>query len=650
MSETLPLEDHIKRLYRDAELKDGVEYIYTLLRVTGPELPEPDPIIRLRDELGGDPALLTDDDVFSRYCSLALHEGPIELLANLLKCARGEVYSVVPFHHLNQGEYPNIRRATYAEKIRELSRLAGEGGRPEIARAIDEAYPTEMLERCATREPPESERLQATFEHFRSLSLPLANICFAERLKYRDWSKFFKISPFMVLELLTDDEYGLYGFRTHFPTGSHAMFERHPESSKGQNFLVRPHIEYFVGLIDDMQKAWQIEGKRLHELELPGRYNPLGEWRPVVAPEAVAVFSEEAQSLSDDPDVQGTLFYILSTGFRAVEFVVRTNIDLPHDSVSFGHQLHLWKCPPLDASPLYNSNLRTYDGWVELDSVDPDHVRHAIAMVGVALNRLAFAYDATLSWRVKYKLTNSQYPLWTPTADDTHLINSLLKDFPDSEDAIVLDAAMDWYTRGRASQNVFTAFLCYYVAVESVERAVAEGKADIGLGYRKEGKAERRNARLECIRERHDRLYEVDPARFVGEAYFDCVVGLKEKTRRVAELVFGAGHPYLNLLFDKGADGHSLTSIRSELAHGGVTLMDRDHEKLVRGRLHELAKISKEFLSRLIFFLQPADPLHSWSRKFSDSMHFTDPRSTMFVNDEIPVAEKDWRIRPEWCD
>jgi hypothetical protein len=41
MSETLTLEDHIKRLYRDAELKDGVEYIYTILRVTGPELPEP---------------------------------------------------------------------------------------------------------------------------------------------------------------------------------------------------------------------------------------------------------------------------------------------------------------------------------------------------------------------------------------------------------------------------------------------------------------------------------------------------------------------------------------------------------------------------------------------------------------------------------
>jgi len=77
--------------------------------------------------------------------------------------------------------------------------------------------------------------------------------------------------------------------------------------------------------------------------------------------------------------------------------------------------------------------------------------------------------------------------------------------------------------------------------------------------------------------------------------------------------------------------------------------MDRDHERLVRSRLHEIEEISKEFLIRLIFFLKPNESLPSWSRKFGESMHFTDPRSTMFVNSEIPVEGKDWRIRTEWC-
>ena len=53
------------------------------------------------------------------------------------------------------------------------------------------------------------------------------------------------------------------------------------------------------------------------------------------------------------------------------------------------------------------------------------------------------------------------------------------------------------------------------------------------------------------------------------------------------------------LLFEKATDGYSLTSIRGELAHGGVTLMDRNHERLVRSRLHEIEEISKEFLARM---------------------------------------------------
>ncbi len=375
----------------------------------------------------------------------------------------------------------------------------------------------------------------------------------------------------------------------------------------------------------------------------------MGEWRPIVAPLAVSALSEEALSLSDDPDVQGTIFYILSTGFLAVEFVALTNIELPHESVSFGEKLHLSKCPPTEESPRYNSNLQIYDGWLELENIDPDHIKHAIAMIGVALNSLAFAYDGTLNWRVKYRLTNSEYPLWTPTVEDTQLIDSLLKGFPQSDDADVLNAAVDWYTRGKSSQNVFTSFLCYYVAIESVASAVADGGADFGLGYQKESKAERRQARLDCISEMHDRLYTNEAERFVSEAYFDCIVGLKEKTRRVAELVFGKGHRYLTLLFDKGTDGYSLTSIRGELAHGSVTLINRDHGRLIRSRLHEIEDISKEFLTRLIFFLKPNEQLPSWSRKFSNSMYFIDPRSTMFVNSEIPVQGKDWRIRAEWC-
>lgn len=641
----------IAGLFADAQSTAGVEYIYTLLRVTGPEVDRTDALVKLRSELKEPREALSEPNLFSLYCSWANNEAPLELLANLLNCVQGKPYSVVPFFHLNKGRYPQkVQEATPQEKIKELSRLATETGREELARAINKAYPDAIVEACFDQSQPPIDQLRTAFQKCRLLLSALTEVLFFERLKYRDWHKFHKVSPFEVIELFTNDEYGLNGFWMHFPNGASAEFVRHPERHEGRNFLVNPHIEYFVGLLDNLQKAWQIDGKRLHELNLPGRYNPMGEWKPIVAPEAVATLSDEARTLSDDPDVQGALFYILSTGFRVIEFVVRTNIDLPHEEVRFGENFHLWKCPPLDETPQSNSNFRIYDGWVDLESVEPDYVRHAIAMIGVALNRMAFAYDASLHWRIKYRLHVGEEPLWTPNEEDTHLINALLKDFPKADDSITLDSALDWYARGRASRNVFTAFLCYYVALESVARAVADGKADFGLGYRKETKSERRQARLTCIKEKHDALYEIDPARFITEAYFDCIVGLKEKTKRVTELVFGPEHPYLKLLFEKDEDGHSLNSIRGELAHGGVTLMDRDHEKLVRSRLHEIADISKEFLTRLIFFLKPEDSLPSWSGRFSNAMQFTDPRSTMFVNSEVPLIDKDWRIRPEWCD
>jgi len=642
------IEKAIDNLFRDAESTGGVQYIYTLLRVTGPNLRQKDQLIELQADLTKESSV-RGEELSAKYCSWIALEEPLELLANLLNCTEGRLYSVAPFSHLNTGEFPNIHFADHNEKIKELPQLASTARRAGLAYAIERAYRSDLLNGCTENKPPSSEQVDEIFRDFQSLWIPLLNRYFAERLKYRNWPRFHKVSPFMVIELLTNQEHGLYGLRMHYPAGANSEFERHPESHRGQNFLVNPHITPWVGLIDNMQKDWIIEGKKLHELGLPGRYNLMGEWKPIVAPMAVSALSEQARSLSDDPDVQGTLFYILSTGFLAIEFVALTNIDLPHDSVSFGREMHLWKCPPIDEAPQYNSNLRIYDGWLELSDADPEYVKHSVAMIGVALNRLAFAYDATLSWRVKYRLTLNQYPLWTPTTADTDLINSLLKDFPQSDDAVVLDAAIDWYTRGKSSQNVFSAFLCYYVAIESVSRAIVDGDADFGLGLQKDPPAVRREVRLSCIRSLHDAIYAGNPHQFVTEAYFNCVVGLKEKVRRVTQVVFGEDHRFLGLLFDAGTDGHSLTSIRGELAHGGVTLMDRDHERLVRSRLHEIEEISKEFLIRLIFFLKPNQPIPSWSRKFSDSMHFTDPRSTMFVNSEIPIEGKDWRIRAEWC-
>jgi hypothetical protein len=402
-------------------------------------------------------------------------------------------------------------------------------------------------------------------------------------------------------------------------------------------------------LLDQLKDEWRVGEKRLYEIGLPGRYNKLGEWKPIIYPGNSDPLAKDASSLSEDPDIQGALFYMMCTGYRVIEFVALTTIELPTDNISFQGRFHLWQCSPLKEDSHLAQNFRIYDGWLELDSGEPEYIKSEIALIGVILNRLAFTYGGTLKWRVKYSMVTKESGWATPSEEDLHILDSMFRDFPQTEDAIILDASIDWYNRGRSSRNIFSAFLCYYIALESVAISVADGKADLSLGYPRETKKDQKKKRIECISEKHNNIYSKDQIRFVQEAYFDCVLSLKEKTQRVAELVFGLEHQHLKALFEK-RNGYSLSDIRGKLAHGAVTLLDKEDESLVADRLHEIAEISKEFLIRIILFLKPSDPLPSWSQKHSISFHSSDPRSTLVATTEKIFPSKDWRIRPEWCD
>ncbi|MFY9610974.1 MAG: hypothetical protein WAU45_20480 [Blastocatellia bacterium] len=219
-----------------------------------------------------------------------------------------------------------------------------------------------------------------------------------------------------------------------------------------------------------------------------------------------------------------------------------------------------------------------------------------------------------------------------------------------TEDANILNAAIDWYNHGRSARNISTAFLCYYIVLETIAIAIKDGGADFGLGYHRESKTVEKQMKHKCIEEKYKAIYPTDPIRFVEEAYFDCVKGIKRKTQSVVELVFGPEHEYVKRLFKKADDGYSLSDIRGQLAHGRVNRGGSDHERLVRTRLGEMAAISKQFLTRIIFLLKPTDKLPSWSQRHSLPQSFADPRATLVTTHDSLFPTKDWRIRAEWCD
>jgi len=644
----------LKRLFAKAESGGGLDYVCTLLRVRGMTCGVPDPLLELRSLLQQSAVASDDGEGVAQYRSLLdMVDEPLSLVANLLDCAQGRPYNPLPFLHLDTGPFPHRVKATPAQMVQEVTCMAQGARRPSLARMILEAYREEVIRNCyCTELSVPLARVRVALQNCRSFLAALLELYFAARLGFREQpTRLYKLPRFTVLELLVDDEFGLNGFHLHFSNGEHATCTRGPESTECINVWWEDGVRYFVGDPDRLRDEWRVGERRLYEIGLPGRYNKLGEWKPIIYPVDFRSLEQEARSLSPDTKVQGVLFYMMCTGHRVIEFVVRGAIDLPAESITLGERFHLWKCPALDDASPWGENLCVYDGWFDLQATDPKYIRRAIAEIGIRVNRVAFAYNLPLDWRLKYTMRSDPQARVAPTEEELGILDSMLRSFPSANEGIILDAAIDWYNRGKASPNVFTAFLCYYIALESVAIAVAEGKGDFGLSYSRESKRQRKQQMVECISRKHKSIYSQDPIGFVNSAYLECVVGLKEKTRRVAELVFGARHEYLDLLFRKGPDRCSLSDIRGKLAHGKVTLLDYKHEELVWRRLHEIAAISKEFLTRLLFRSAPSDPVPSWHGRYVVSLWMGDPRATTAITpDASLLASTDWRIRPEWCD
>lgn len=627
-----------KELFKEAETEGGLDYIFTLVRVNGLSYDVPDPFLELKSTLQTLPNNLSDERLITEYCSLTNFSEPLSLIANLINCTQKKPYCLSPYRHLYKGLFPNIDKPTTLQISRELSKIATESGKNEIAQFVDSAYSDDVLSAFLSGTNPNIDLLKTAYQSCYSFLKSLIEIYFLERLKFKNQPKLYKLRNFEVLELLVNDEYGLYGFKVYFSNGNSAVFERNTNSTEGNNITLNP-IGFEVGDLGQLRDEWRVGEKRLYEIGLPGRYNKLGEWKPIIYPVNSEPLQREILSLSEDEDVQGVLFYMMCTGHRVIEFVVRTTIELPIESITFGEKFYLWKCPYVEG------NVFVYDGWLELDSVKSEDIKSSIDKINKVVNLMTFAYGASVDWRLKYKMVSSSSGYATPSKEDLNLLKSIFQNFQCIED-VILNAAIDWFNRGSTSKNIFTKFLCFYIALESVAIAVAEGEADLGLDYSKGNKKEEQNKKkIECIKLKFDSIYSEDPIKFVERAYFDCVKSLTHNIKQVAELVFGPGHKYLKLLFEK-QDGYSLTDIRGNIAHGKATI----DEALVRNRIQEIKKISKEFLIRILFQLKPAAPLPSWSGSHRVSLLTTDPRTIMVTTTDKIFPKSDWKIRPEWCE
>ena len=629
--------NNLKGLFELARKNGGIDYIYTLLRMNGFSNEKDHFLVAKRNQY----------NPYREPLSEQFLKDILVLLANLFFCASNKPFRVDPFFHKYIGQFPNIKEPSLETMINELDFMAASFNKAELLNIVKVVKASNLI--AVGNEKPEHRKEANRFID------SLLRCYFLERKNYKKIDTLNKLSRFEVLELMIDESYGLYGFKIHFSNGSHAMYRRTENLSMPMNILLEKiPINFFAGDLNGLKNEWMVGSKKLYEIGISGRYNKIGEWMPIVFPGSVDEIDRMCHEMvKDDDEVRGSLFYIMSTGHRGIEFVTKTPIELPMEGIRLGDKMHLWKCKPLSENSHANSGFVIYDGHYELDEIDPKSIRTAIASINVGLNRLAFAYGSSIEWCLKYRsVARHALPQPTPSKKDLEIFNSLLVDFPKSEDAIILDIAIDWYHRGNLvkSKNPFIAFLCYYIALETVAISVADGDADLGLNFEKENKSDKQKRILEEVKKKHDEGFEKDPIKFIREGYFEYVIGLKEKTRKVSEIVFGKDHKYVKILFESNENQKSLYDLRGNIAHGSITLLNNDDRNLIEGRLHEMNDIVKNFLKKVIFILKPGDKIPSWSNRFKHSIFTADPRDTHVVSDIKMFPNKDWRIKSEWLD
>lgn len=634
-------------LFEEARKRAGVEFLFTLVRVDGIQSFQgyEDEFLVLRREIN-EPAV---EQTLEKYRRLASFPGPLKVLLNLVNCSEGKLYEISPFRELVKGTFPNLIQPTRSQLLAFVATRLRDAQQQELAASFEESYRPELFD----PQPDKAVDLKSSLGNLQVFLKNFLDRYFRELALAAEQPRFIKLPGSLdVLELLVDEEMGgLNGLRLHFPQGCKADFFRTRQGISGVNLEFGPPVTFLMMSMSPSSNEYRVEGKRLYEIGLEGRYNKLGEWKPLIYPGDATHLIEECRELSDDPDVQGVLMYMRLTGHRCIEFAFRSNLETPGSFTGTeSNDLWIWKCPKNEDTA--HANVRVYDGWLQLRTGDVQEIEEGLQSINWLVSMMFFPYGASYSWRNKYRTVSGGNLLLLPTHEDMKTVDSILKRFPYGPGGQVLSSGIDWYNMGNSASNPFNRFLCYYIAFESVAVQIHDG-TDLGVfAGEKPTKAERKAQAIGCIQSKYAALYSENPIDFVSESYFECVTGLKAKAKKVAAAVFGPEHQYLEGLFVKPPDTKvSLSDLRSELAHGGMTLLNKDHEGHIRQRVHEMEEITREFLLRVLFRINAGTPAPGWSQAIAFEVNTADPRSTMWTSTESTFpAGTSWKIRPEWCE
>ena len=577
----------------------GLEYGYFLVRVADTQYFDGDPIMLLKQKLDEGSAKDTDIDACKDFWVL---------LINLERLADNSPYRPFPLNtSLGSPEITDYYQAALphlSDNLRSSLEEMRRGGRYiELAKYILEKYGAAL-------------------------------------------SEFFQVNPyymrdpqFTVTEFFARGD--SVGFIAHHSNGTSSTFERSPTETQGVNLALGDIVDYFVGELSELRKEWLINGEPMYKANLIGKYNADGEWKPIVYSGDSDIAKDAAESASEDWDVQGIFFYMYTTGFPVIEFVLKTKMELPDNPTEL-NGVHFLR---VETGNEMLMNEYIYDGWVRFEDLTEAGIKEALDLIRLTIEGLTFTFGVSAKWELKYKLRHNHRGVSIPSTADIKAANQLLTSIDKSPDKDILMAAVSWFNLGAKTDNPILAFVCCYTAIESLARKLAEGKLEASAFF----KTKVTKLTDEEILKEYDELYKAhypaDIKILLRKGYFDIHETLNRSVKSAFDSVYGEKHGAYKAMFN-GKTG--LVGLRGSIVHEGYSEWDRAQYDEARRRLGEVNDIAFGFISRVVLQISKGSALPALSGKFKLSLDATHPGTALVVTTLKVLPNKDWKIKSNW--
>ena len=455
---------YLTHLFTRAANTDGFEYLCTILRVEGISSGHWDAFVESEETLFDFSKLLRMASTMRKekrafrvalflYSHSTEMSAPYEIFANLLRCCQGKRYVMYPFSHLVKSPKKKKifakRDLPYPiQKINHIKELAAVCNEDKLGQIFGSFFRNDVRNTFFHSDYTISE------DEFRIIQgagigrrvIPLEELgdimsrCFAfysaffimynkARKDLARGKQFHRWPNYEVLELLSEGE-ELTGVKIHFPNNTYAMFERKKyEGTMALNLMCREEgVQLNIGDIQKYNEAdnWFVGGKPFDEYGT--RYNISGYWKPIIFKRDSSKIQRKVQSISGDREIQGCLFYIYTTGHKAVEFVIKSDTELfrgedySRPILKRRKQLFIKKC-------LNEGNSYIYDGTIYLNSADPGAIQSAIKRISSYVDSFRKS-GVDIKHRLKYQMYTDLSSLGKPKEDDGVFSVTLSMDDP----------------------------------------------------------------------------------------------------------------------------------------------------------------------------------------------------------------------------